>query len=392
MTSARPPLPAASVRRTRWALIGAGCVGLAGLGLFLTAHALERAARLPTAPRIEQDRALLPKFLRARDALATKPFFKAQRPTADAGPWLNARLVFSSPRSVKRFAPQAEGLELPDDILAAAAVDQPGFPANYDPVDVSTLDFSWMKSLQQYGAWDTIVASPRLKTHPFDALTSVEPEMERLVHWGELRLVHGLRTGALPEAARDAEHLAWLCYASELFQGVLYANLLLTRIGQAEQKAGLTPSWTSEDLHRLRCVFAGSIHYSSVFTPQDLMASALGSVLHTAGLCAAINRTIPIALAWRPLLEPLLSFEYLRLDKMLEVQSGCRLNEARLAAKYLGEERDGYGFLDIRQKAAAVAQDEGSDWLKWGVVPEQREALEQIVALTQTPNFADACR
>jgi hypothetical protein len=209
-------------------------------------------------------------FCDAQAKLAADPWFHEPRTEGDAGPLLNAWLAWEPAPAMPADSP----LQLP----AALAESMEWDTLVASEVDVSTLDFDWMRQLQGFDRWDIMKNTPRPRPEPFTFMTAPMPNYLALQTWAKLRLLHGVRTGQPLEAARDVRHLAWLAYRSDTQLGAMIASALLgiERKAHASMEAP-PPGWrpmSAEQVERMRAVFWASMSFSSVAAPTDVARKA----------------------------------------------------------------------------------------------------------------------
>ncbi|NMO15909.1 hypothetical protein HPC49_24195 [Pyxidicoccus fallax] len=209
-------------------------------------------------------------FCEQQAKLAADPWFHEPRTAGDAGPLLNTWLEWDPGPAMPADSP----LQLP----AALAEKKDWKELVASEVDVSTLDFGWMRQLQTYDRWDIVKDTPFSRSKPFNLTTAPIPNYIILQTWAKLRLVHGLRTGQPMEAARDVRHLAWLAYRSDTLLGAMIGAALLRIENRAHASMEAPPpEWrpmSLDQIERMRAVFFASMAFSSVATPTDVARKA----------------------------------------------------------------------------------------------------------------------
>ncbi len=174
---------------------------------------------------------MLPTYLELGADLDADAFFTTPRPDADAGPWLNPRVGWEGSKP----APE---LQIPEGTIAKLKELKLTWLDHADELDISKLDFSWMKGLRAFGHWNLAVDSPiTALPHPMLFQQLPMPDFELLDLWARLRFVAALRDHDWLEASKDVQHLAWLMASTETQIGVLSVNRVLVRDDDARLAA-----------------------------------------------------------------------------------------------------------------------------------------------------------
>jgi hypothetical protein len=238
-------------------------------------------------------------FCEQQAKLAADPWFHEPRTPGDAGPLLNAWV----PWDPKPPLPRGSPLTLP------AGLPQTGKDFEdwvNSSVDVSSLDFGWMRQLHAYDRWDIVENSPVPLPQRINWATMRIPRFVPLLMWSKFRLLHGLRTGAPTEAARDVRQLAWLAYRTETLLGGMVAVALLKAERQAYDSMKSPPAdWhpmSLEQLDRMRAVLAAGPAFSQLSTPVEV-ARQSRSCSEPVARCMALTESSFFATYLRPLAE-----------------------------------------------------------------------------------------
>ena len=251
------------------------------------AHARASEAKRAFAARAERD---LPLLLEAQARAAKLPFFTARRAGADAGPYLNPRIVWE--RSPLVPSRGSAPLALDDGLVRKFRAWGSSWTDHAGDVELAGLDFDWMGGLGAFGYWDLVNGS-RLNEvrHPdFESLPL--PNFLVLQDWAKLRLLRARREGDFAEAGAEIDQLAWLCYTTETLIGEAVAAGMLLVEAEAHDafaKAGVDlHGWrapTRADAELLRHAALGAISFAEPGVPAELMDRALASPI---GHCAAL--------------------------------------------------------------------------------------------------------
>ncbi|WP_342374566.1 hypothetical protein NVS55_24830 [Myxococcus stipitatus] len=294
--------------------------------------------------------------------VAMDPWFHEARSPGDAGPVLNFWLGWGENH---RELPKGSPLHLPAHLHEKKSL-QEWFASD---VDLSMLDFSWMRDLQRFDRWDLLVNRPIKPADPYDLLNDPSPHMTVLSEWAKFRLIQGIRTGQALEAARDVRHLAWLMYRTDLVDNAKRAAWILDNEQQAHALMKDPPAaWrpqSPEQNARLREAIWTSIDYSRIYTPVAIgrRARACGSgITRCIALVEASNRNRFL----QPLLEPFHPQAYAALAEELSTPCGTTLFE-RVSQRG--------ATLDL----AYVMSEEGG-WVPIGLQSLPRRYLQKHVA------------
>jgi hypothetical protein len=239
-------------------------------------------------------------FCEQQTLLAGDPWFHEPRTEGDAGPLLNAWVPWEpatqpprdSPLSIPATLPQSHA-DLKDWLTST--------------VDVSTLDFEWMRKLHAYDRWDIMLNTPRSLAERIDWSTTPVPYFVQFQLWAKFRLLHGLRTGQPVEAAKDVRHLAWLSYRTDTVLGAAIATTLLRFERQAyESLSSPPPEWqpmSLEQLERMRAVVRSSPSFSNIAAPVEVAKQARSCGAPPVTRCMALAETAFMLKYLQPLAE-----------------------------------------------------------------------------------------
>jgi hypothetical protein len=224
-------------------------------------------------------------FCEHQALLAKDPWFHETRTEGDAGPLLNAWLPWESAKESPKDSPVAIPAPLPrknsdfKDWLTS-------------PIDVSTLDFEWMRKLHAYDRWDILQNTPQPTPERLNWANAPIPDFIPLMMWSKFRLLHGLRTGQPVEAARDVRHLAWLAYRTDTVLGGAIATSLLRFERQAyDSLSAAPPEWqpmSSEQLDRMHMVIMSGNRFSNIAAPAEVAKQARSCGIPAVSRCIAL--------------------------------------------------------------------------------------------------------
>ncbi|MDY7231776.1 hypothetical protein [Hyalangium rubrum] len=227
-------------------------------------------------------------FCEQQTLLAKDAWFHEPRTEGDAGPLLNAWLAWDpqpeppkdSPLTVPAHLPQ-KSADLKDWLTAS--------------IDVSTLDFDWMRKLRAYDRWDIARNTPTPLPAQINLPEAPLPYFGTLQLWTKFRLLHGLRTGQPVEAARDVRHLAWLSYRTDTLLGGAIARALLKLEREAyDAQSSPVPEWqpmSQEQLDRMTAVFMSSTAFSNIAAPVEVAKQARSCGAPAVSRCMALTES-----------------------------------------------------------------------------------------------------
>jgi len=224
-------------------------------------------------------------FCEQQELLSADPWFHEPRTEGDAGPLLNAWVTWDP----KPGAPEDSPLAIPDH-LPQRDLGQGTWLSQ--PVDVSGLDFGWMRRLHAYDRWDLLLNSPVPRPERVDWANEPIPDMVPLQAWAKYRLLHGLGTGQPLEAARDVRHLAWLLYRTDTVLGGAMAAALLSFEREAHDSLADPPAdWrpmSRAQVERMRALVMSGSAFSSIAVPPDVARRARRCGAPAVGRCIAL--------------------------------------------------------------------------------------------------------
>jgi hypothetical protein len=255
-------------------------------------------------------------FCEQQEFLAQDPWFHMQRTEGDAGPLLNAWLPWEPALQLPTGSPLAVPNSLPRsnkdfrDWLTASSV------------EVSVLDFEWMRRLRAYDHWDLLKNAPVEPREPFELAKAQLPDFNLLQLWAKFRLLHGVRSGQPLEAAEDVRHLAWLSYRMDtVFGGSLAAELLRLERQAYDSVQAPPPEWRpmpTLQIERLRALTLSSLAFSHVSAPAEVARRARRCGDPVVTRCIALSETAFMARFLKPLAEDDYPEEYRALTEDLE--------------------------------------------------------------------------
>jgi hypothetical protein len=249
-------------------LVVAGIVTVLGVTGLLLIDRWMRKEYEPLLAELRKDAtAEIDFFCEQQALLAADPWFHEPRTEGDAGPLLNAWMLWETRRGVPKGSP----LSVPSRLPQRFSDFQEWLTSK---ADVSVLDFGWMEQLHAYDRWDVLKNSPFPLRDRINLVADSMPDFGQLMLWARFRLLHGLRTGQPLAAARDVRHLAWLAYRTDMLFGAMVATHLLDseRAAHASMQAP-PPEWrpmSREQVARMRAVLMSSFVFSYVPIPVEV--------------------------------------------------------------------------------------------------------------------------
>jgi hypothetical protein len=316
---------------------------IVGVAAFVLADRFLRGKYEPAIGAMRKDAtANIAFFCEQQTLLAKDPWFHEPRTEGDAGPLLNAWL----PWEPQKEPPKGSPLKIPAQL--------PQTPGDFkdwltSTVDVSSLDFGWMRQLHAHDRWDILQNAPTPLGQRVDWTNAPLPSYMPLMLWAKFRLLHGLRTGQPVEAARDVRHLAWLLYRTDTILGGAIATALLQFERQAyDSLPAPPPEWqpmSHEQLKRLRAVIMSSQVFSNIAAPVEVAKQARRCGEPAVTRCIALAESAGMAKLMKPYAEDSFREAYeafaqdiaeiscpTSLPRMLW-ERGVTLEEQRLAGK-----------------------------------------------------------
>lgn len=294
--SSRSASRGAVLRVLLWVL---SIVLLLGAGAFTVFDWMLRQKYEPALGQHQKETASWVDFFCEQQAkLAADPWFHEPRTSGDAGTLLNAWVAWDPSPPLPKGSPLLIPAGLPQKHMDF----QDWLTSN---VDVSTLDFGWMRQLHGYDRWDIIQNPPVPVPQRINWATMRIPHFVPLLVWGKFRLMHGLRTGSPTEAARDVRQLAWLAYRTDTLLGGAVASLLLKFERQAYDSMKDPPAdWqpmSLEQSERLRVLTMASPSFSQLSAPLEVAQKARSCGEPVVTRCAALTEASFFATYLRPL-------------------------------------------------------------------------------------------
>jgi hypothetical protein len=185
--------------------------------------------------------------------LPKAPLYPKSERKADAGAFLAPRIDWDT-------EPQLFGaLHLSE--ARIAGLDGEGWEERLGELDLAGLDFSWMKQLLAYDAWDLLSAGPPSKLRPGADFGQALPLYAFFIHWSKLRFAHAFRFGDFADASLEVRHVAALLDTQKVVLAQVIAVIILRNEERAFQVArarglgagtGWAPIASAEDLDRRR--------------------------------------------------------------------------------------------------------------------------------------------
>jgi hypothetical protein len=267
-----PTRPSSSRRTLRILLV----VGICGLLVLLAGLVLlDRGLRGKYEPVLTQMRKDVTDqvdfFCEQQVVLGADPWFHEPRTEGNAGPLLNAWVGWEPAPAMPKDSPLAIPAHLPQ-----RGSDFKDWTTS--SLDLSALDFDWMRKLHAYDRWDILLNSPVPQQERFNWASAPLPNFLSLQMWAKFRLVHGLRTGQPLEAAQDVRHLAWLLYRTDSMLGTMVAATLLQFERDAhDAMQSPPPEWrpmSPEQVARFKALVASGHAFSSIVAPVEVAKKA----------------------------------------------------------------------------------------------------------------------
>jgi len=220
--------------------------------------------------------------------LRRHPLFTGTGTRADAGPYLNAIVPWTSNGT--------SALSLPRSL--EDALDVEGWVAASSSIAVESYDFSWMKRLHEFDHW-TIESDPRFRSkEPFSIIDADIPDLPVLATWAKLRLLDGLRRGDLASARAEVTQLARLLATIERHVAVIYAGRIVSyRVGQEP---------AAEDAAQIRDYLQLQLRLLLPASAKAELTRRLRDT-HAPGYCAFTHEALWLIYANRPRAEGKLS-------------------------------------------------------------------------------------
>ncbi|MFL5320493.1 MAG: hypothetical protein ACJ790_12605 [Myxococcaceae bacterium] len=195
---------------------------LAIAGTVIFTHYLKGKYEKPIYEARQLGASVVDNFCAEQTKLSRDPFFHVQRPSADAAEVLNKWVAWEN--SPGHALPPGSPLVIPAGLPQTNAELKEWLT---QPLDVSKLDFSWMKELHKYDRWD-ISNWPGRVPGKFDAMAMPLPWFVSFQAWAKYRLLDGIARKDPVSASRDVQQLAWLSYRTDTLIGGVIAATLLT--------------------------------------------------------------------------------------------------------------------------------------------------------------------
>lgn len=283
-----------------------------------------------------------PQFRDDEKQLSSLPLFAPRSGKVDAGAFLNPRVTWvgDHPSIAAYRATQgnaASALALPEELKQRLSEWSKAWPAHAADVDLSGLDFQWMRELARYDHWDIDTGSPIAWMKPFSWISAPLPSYVDLQHWAKLRLLKGEQHDDIVTAAAEVRELARLVASTELLLGDMMAISILKQERRAYERARArersTAGWQpleDEDLDRWRRVAYGFQAFADLHAPSDVVGDVWTAPDARVGRCGAIRESYSGALMHRHLAEEGHAEGYARLTQILAATQGeCQVSALR---------------------------------------------------------------
>lgn len=253
-------------------------------------------------------------FCEQQAKLAADPWFHEPHTQGDAGPLLSKWVAWDPSPSLPADSP----LNIPDG-LPQKNTDFTNWLSSGASVDVSQLDFGWMRQLHAYDRWDIFQHHPVPLPQRINWAKVRVPRFVPLLVWSKFRLLHGLRTGTPTEAARDVRQLAWLAYRTETLLGGVIAALMLQQEREAYDSLEKPPAdWhpmSTEQTDRMKALLLSSPVFSHLATPVEVTKQAHSCGEPAVTRCTALSETTFFATLLQPLAREQYADEYAALEQ-----------------------------------------------------------------------------
>lgn len=258
-------------------------------------------------------------FCEQQAKLAADPWFHEPRTEGDAGVLLSAWVPWDPKPPLPKGSPLTIPADLPQDNSSFKS-----WLTSGASVDVSKLDFGWMRQLHAYDRWDIFQHHPVPLPQRINWATMRVPHFVPLLVWSKFRLLHGLRTGAPIEAARDVRQLAWLAYRTDTLLGGVIATSILRLEREAyewmESMEKPPADWhpmSAEQLARMRALLLASPVFSHLATPVEVAKQARSCGEPVATRCIALSESSAFAKLLQPLAQDRYPDAYAALEQEL---------------------------------------------------------------------------
>lgn len=334
-----------------WPFLAAIAASVAIVGALLLAHLGNRAVETYRA----REAAVIARHFNAFEGdqarLAGESVFRSGPLTADAGAFLNSRVVWTGQGALYDAMNAHPTLRAPEEIkrkLHHYKSYRDAF-AHAREIDAKGVDLAWLKALRVYDYWDFFATGPlaeSLKTHGDQAgwPWMPIPNFAELRDLAELRMVAGFRQHRLLPALREVRQLARLCYTNESLIGAMVSVALLRMEADAFEegrKEGLISAaewrpFSAEELVRARRTLYGVVQFFSPTVDPALVSRLFLGAKAPVGYCTALGEGGALAafsrmaLAGRTALDTDFEPQFALLDEALRRSEGrCRLTYVR---------------------------------------------------------------
>ncbi len=333
-------------------------------------------------------------------AVRAEPFFQAivkaealEASALNAGMQLNRMLSWNIPEESTGSPPVAGGLDLPVELTDRLGEWSEEWLEHAQDVDPATIDFAWMKELQQFRFWTLDLDSPlgdALARNPeLDPLRFPSPEYRVLTAWVKLRLLAGMRTGEPKVALDEVRHLGFLLMTAQDLVAELVGIKYLRLANQVALKSDLPMVVDGDTLDKARRVFWGLQAYLDFTVPEELYRQVYPENAIHPGACAASEERLSFAAFTRETLAPSYPDEFRRFEGRLdELQKGCRrgLKRKHYDMKLTPLVLSGRFFETMTMADPAPMVGDGSEWQTIKRFGFLRKALGLVMANLGKPD------
>jgi hypothetical protein len=223
---------------------------------------------------------------------------------------------------------------IPEAIAEALKANKSTFVDHVDDVDVSSIDLSWMRQLNQFAYFDIEAGDPKGDSRAFHLFNEFFPNFLDLQNMAKVRLIQGLASGDARQAAKEVRELARLCFSSEQLIcemiGIAILGMEEAAFKEAQKRKQITDAWVpiseNERLQMRRLFWVGLEQYT-----MDAPLEMLKEEKITIGSCAALREGIGTTLLMREFAPQDQKERLDALKQIADVSIHCRLKRERAA-------------------------------------------------------------
>jgi hypothetical protein len=359
---------------------------------------LEESIRLRVANRKVAMKKYVPKILELQKAInqSSAVFLISSRLNKDAGPFLNPRIGWED---VVSDVPAKAAYEKYMASLGTAKVTKltvptetaeklkslgPDYYKKANEIDLKSIDFGWLKELQQYDFWNTEDNSPLAYLEKFDFTQNPIPNFVSLIAWAKLRLVKGVQERNVKSAIDETVHLGRLLHSTETLIGAVSSIAVLKAVVQFAKDQGtpLNVDLAVFDKAKLYFMSLPKALSNPLIDAQDF--AHISQAGFGPGYCAAVNEAGSGLLMFKPLLEIDLKDVYAKYDAILKSKTACRWVHIRKA--WAGDSKYVVHFKSL-PSASAEARKQASELIKQSLSEDDFRKLTGETANPRWPQY-----